>query len=402
MAGAAVSLREAKTSGLFQVAIDDALAGRPAAPFADGVDLTLMVDTFTDSFDLVEPSLTLMDGRSAALDTAVADYADDASQMAWLTFLGALLMMFVLVVLSLVVASTFERPLRRLIAGTRRVGEGDLHLDPLPVSGPVEIESATLAFNDVVENLRMLEGKLDALANTDFDDPRLEGELPGQLGQALARSVEVLSSSIQDRAELQARLAHQATHDTLTGIPNRAGGLAALEGALARSRRQGTTLGLAFLDLDGFKKANDTYGHQVGDAVLCEVAARLRHHARAGDSYARLGGDEFIAIAENVGTPANALAFAHRIGSAISEPIATGDHLVEIGASIGVALAPAGRESLLKLLAHADHAAYRAKRSGTGAELYDELLDGTQGDVLGMLDPQPDRPLDGDEVDVRR
>src|SRR4029078_174162 len=114
-------------------------------------------------------------------------------------------------------------------------------------------------------------------------------ELPGELGQSLARSVEVLSSSIHDRATLQARLAHPATHDMLTGTPNRAGGLAALEGALARSRRQSTTLALAFLDLDGFKKANDRYGQPVGDAVLCEVAERLRRHARSGDSYARLG-----------------------------------------------------------------------------------------------------------------
>ena len=397
----AVAIRDAKTSGPFQVAIDDAVAGRPAAPFVDGVDLGLMVDTFTDSFDLVEPSLDLMDGRAASLDAAVASYAHDASQMAWLTFLGSLLMMVVLVGLSLIVASTFERPLARLIAGTRRVGRGHLHLDPLPVSGPIEIASATVAFNHVVANLRMLEGKLDALADTEFDDPRLDDELPGELGQALARSIQVLSSSIHDRADLQARLAHQATHDTLTGIPNRAGGLAALEGALARSRRQGTTLGLAFLDLDGFKAVNDTYGHQMGDAVLCEVARRLRWHARSGDSYARLGGDEFIVIAEDVGAPTDALAFANRIGTAVAQPIATGDHLVEIGVSIGLGLAPAGRESLLNLLAHADRAAYRAKRGQTGVELYDEVLDGAKGDVLAMMDPATADAPAADEVDIR-
>ncbi|MCU1370055.1 MAG: hypothetical protein JWO77_1249 [Ilumatobacteraceae bacterium] len=394
VAAAAVDLRERKSSGPFQVALDDAVAGRSPAPFAAGlgqVDLALMVTTFTDSFDLVEPSLGLMDGRSAALDAAVSDYADHASQLAWLTFVGSLVMMLVLVVLCLVVVRTFEQPLRRLIAGTRRVGGGDLHLDPLPVGGPPEIEAATIAFNDVVGNLRLLERKLDALANHDgdLDDPRLEAELPGELGQALARSVEVLSTSIHDRSVLQARLAHQATHDTLTGIPNRAGALAALEGALARSRRQGTTLALAFLDLDGFKRANDTYGHQVGDAVLCEVAARLRRTARAGDSYARLGGDEFIVIAENVGSVAGALTCVQRIRDAIIEPIVAGDHVVEIGVSIGLDVAPSGHESLLNLLAHADHAAYRAKRQRTGVEVYDEVLDGTHGDVLGLMDPDP-------------
>ncbi len=401
VSSAAVGIREMKTSGSFQVAIDDAIAGRPAAAFADGVDLGLMVTTFTDSFDLVEPSLALMDGRASALDAAVASFADDASQAAWFTFLGSLAMMGVLLGLSLVVAATFEQPLRRLIAGMRQVGGGDLAVEPLPTDGPVEIAEATVAFNHVVENLRMLEEKLDALAESDFDDPRLEGELPGELGQALARSVEVLSSSIYDRADLQAKLAHQATHDTLTGIPNRAGGLAALEGALARSRRQGTSLAVAFLDLDGFKRANDTYGHQVGDAVLVAVAARLRHHARAGDSYARLGGDEFIVIGENVGSPTNALAFATRIRDAICEPIPSGEHLVSIGVSIGVSVALGGRESLVDLLAHADHAAYRAKRSGTGVELYDEVLDGRQGSVLGLLDPAPADAPDAGGVDVR-
>jgi diguanylate cyclase (GGDEF)-like protein len=401
VASAAVALREAKTDGAFQTAIDDAISGRPAAPFVDGVDLDLMVSTFTDSFELVDPSLSLMDGRASALEAAVTRYADDASRTAWLTFVGSLVMMGVLVGLSLVVAASFERPLRRLIAGTRRVGSGDLHLDPLPVSGPVEIEEATVAFNHVAANLRMLEGKLDALAEIDFDDPRLQGELPGELGQALARSVQVLSDSIHDRASLQAKLAHQATHDTLTGIPNRAGGLAALEGALARARRQGTTLAVAFLDLDGFKKANDTYGHQIGDAVLCEVAIRLRRQARAGDSFARLGGDEFIVIAENVGSRSNAMRLAERLGAAIREPITAGEHLVEIGASIGLSVAPAGRTSLVNMLAQADHAAYRAKRTQSGAEVYDEVLDGTHADVLGLMDPEADGAATGtDDVDI--
>jgi diguanylate cyclase (GGDEF)-like protein len=398
VADAAVALDEAKSSGPFQAAIDDAITGRPPAPFVDGVDLEAMVTTFTDSFDLVSPSLELMEGRSEALSVAVADYEQDASRSAWITIAAALTMMVVLLGLSLVVVRTFERPLRRLIAGTRRVGGGDLHLDPLPLSGPIEIEEATVAFNDVVGNLRLLDGKLDALANSDFADARLEAELPGELGQALARSVEVLSESIHDRSELQARLAHQATHDTLTGIPNRAGGLAALDGALARARRHGHTIGLAFLDLDGFKKANDTYGHQVGDAVLCEVAERLRRATRTGDSCARLGGDEFLVIAEDVGSPSDALAFGRRLEAAVAQPIATGEHLVEIGVSIGIALAPAGNESLLNLLAHADHATYRAKRSGTGTELYDEVLDGPHGHVLELLDADEaaDDPAEAD------
>ena len=384
VARAATQLAAMKHAGLFQTAIDDALAGRPAAPFVHGVDLDLMVKTFTDSFQLVSPSMEIMSGRSTALNHAVESTADDASRIAWLTLAGSLLMVTILLALSVWLAASFERPLRRMIDATRRIGGGDLQVEALPLGGLPEISEASAALNDVVGNLRMLEGKLDALADADFDDPRLAADLPGDLGVALARSVEVLSSSIQERAELQDLLAHQATHDALTGIPNRAGGLAALEGALARSRRQGTTLGLAFLDLDGFKAANDTFGHQAGDAVLREVADRLRRHARTGDSYARLGGDEFLVIAEDVGSAADALAFGRRIGSMVAHPITAGDQVIEVGVSIGLALSPSGRDSLAELLAHADHAAYRAKRNRSGVELYDPAIDATGDQIVDV------------------
>lgn len=412
VATAANELMRLKGSGLFQEAIDDALAGRPSAPFAAGagpgdVDLTLMVQTFTDSFELVSPALEVMDGRSAALDRAVTGYEQDASRVSILTLAGALAVVGVLLLLSLVVAASFERPLRRLIDGTRRIGSGDLDVDPLPTSGVPEIGEAAAALNDVVDNLRLLEDKLHALSDGDFDDHRLQRELPGELGQTLERSVEVLSTSIREQAELQAQLAHQATHDVLTGIPNRSGGLAALEGALARARRQGTTVGLAFLDLDGFKAANDTFGHAAGDEVLCVVADRLRRHARTGDSYARLGGDEFLVIAEDVGSIGDAMAFGRRIAAAVSEPVQADEHRIEIGVSIGLSLAPSGMASPSDLPAQADRAAYRAKRGRTGVERYDRALDGDRDEVLVLDDPAdsadphgPDRQVDPDEPEA--
>ncbi|WP_426572130.1 diguanylate cyclase domain-containing protein [Aquihabitans sp. McL0605] len=350
-------------------AIDDAVAGKAPEPFANGVDVKLITATFTSSFQVFGTLFNLINGRSDRLQAAVTVLADDATRNAAITFGGVLLAIAVMVVISLLIASTFEQPLSRLIEGTRRVGSGDLSLEPLPTNGPAEIGEASAAFNDVVVNLRLLEGKVDALANGNLEDPWLDVPLPGQLGDTMDRSIQLLSDSIADRASLQERLAYQATHDALTLLPNRPGALEALDGAMARSRRTGSRLAVAFLDLDGFKLVNDTYGHQTGDDVLREVARRLDAEARAGDFCARLGGDEFVIIAENVAGDAGALALGTRVAARIAEPMEVGGQTVTVGASIGVAFRNEGEEGL-QLLARADEASYRAKRGGGPVELY--------------------------------
>jgi diguanylate cyclase (GGDEF)-like protein len=254
----------------------------------------------------------------------------------------------------------------------RRVGEGDLDVGPLTVDGPIEFAEATAALNDVVVNLRRIDGKVDALANARLEDPRLQESLPGALGESMERSIQLLSDSVADRAALQARLAFQATHDSLTLMPNRLGALEALDGAIARSARTGAPLGVLFLDLDGFKAVNDTYGHQTGDDVLCEVARRLDEEARAGDFCARLGGDEFVIIAENVAGVEGASALARRVTQRIAEPFAVGPAgltRTHLGVSIGIAMRREANDTPLSVLARADEAAYRAKRAGSGVEL---------------------------------
>lgn len=361
-------------SGPFFVAVNDASTGQPAAPFVGEPDLGLVVEAFTSSFELISPLFDLVNAQSDAVADGATAVADDALRTSRATLAVAIALVAGMVALSLAVARSLGRPLRRLIDGMREVGGGELGAEPLPDDGPREVVEASRAFNDVVLNLRLLELKLDALSNSDLDDPLLREPLPGQLGDALTRSVEVLSASIADRAELQERLAHQASHDALTGIANRAGALEALTAALARAQRQGTTLAIAFLDLDGFKQANDTYGHRAGDEVLREVARRLVDAARTGDSCARLGGDEFIVIAEDVDGAEGAMALARRVASVIAEPIEADGHQVRIGASIGLSLAEDGNDEPLDLLARADVAAYKAKRRQTVIELYDESL----------------------------
>ena len=175
------------------------------------------------------------------------------------------------------------------------------------------------------------------------------------------------------------RLAREATHDTLTGLPNRALALDRLDQALAAGRQRGTLLAVLFIDLDRFKPINDSLGHHAGDAVLCEIAGRLARLPGL-DTVARLGGDEFLAICERLGYPAAAVERADRVVAELSRPFMLGAGAtareVSVGASIGVAyadgstvLAPAD------LIRDADVATYEAKLRGRGrAEVFDDQL----------------------------
>ena len=178
------------------------------------------------------------------------------------------------------------------------------------------------------------------------------------------------------REQAQADLAHQAAHDPLTGLPNRLAGLRLIDDALDQAQLRGRRAGLLFIDLDEFKKVNDTLGHEAGDQVLCEVAARMRATVRRGDVLARLGGDEFVVLLQPVENEAAAVDVAHRIVAALSRPIVVGEgYRVRTGASIGVAVGGAAGVEAESLLREADTALYRAKASGRGrVEAFDRTL----------------------------
>ncbi len=280
------------------------------------------------------------------------------------------------IAVALLLARSITRPLRRLEAHARAVSGGDLELPSLPASGPKETAVVSEAFNDLVGNLRLMEEKTRALAECSFEDPVLAEPLPGRLGEALHESVLVLSGSIVERESLQHRLAYQATHDALTGLHNRAAAIEFLEQALARASRSRSPFAVLFIDLDDFKRANDTHGHAVGDAILREIALRMSQAARHGDFLARLGGDEFVVIAEGVGDGAEASAIGARFVQAASEPIELEGVRVSIGACVGITFALDGSaDEPSQLLARADLAVYRAKRSGQArVEVYDQSL----------------------------
>lgn len=165
---------------------------------------------------------------------------------------------------------------------------------------------------------------------------------------------------ITERQQRTERLRQQALHDSLTSLPNRRLLLERLQQLLDMARRDKRRIALLFLDLDGFKAVNDRLGHDAGDLVLQEVAARLQILVRPGDIVARLGGDEFVVLLDNAGYPEDVAGVAQRIIVAIGRPIHGPDWTTQIGSSIGIALNTADSDAQT-LLKQADTAMYQAK-----------------------------------------
>ena len=190
---------------------------------------------------------------------------------------------------------------------------------------------------------------------------------------------------ISDRKALQVRLAHEATHDALTGLANRHHLVNELERRLASSFSGRDPLAVLFVDLDGFKRVNDSLGHTAGDQLLLTCARRLADQARVGDLVSRFGGDEFVIVAEQTGGPDGALGMAHRVLEAISEPAEVAGTQVRPRASIGVALAVDADADPETLLRDADAAMYEAKARGpNGVWLADAAVRGRANRRFGL------------------
>ena len=174
--------------------------------------------------------------------------------------------------------------------------------------------------------------------------------------------------------ELQTVYEKLAAQDTLTGLVSRRLFEDRLDHAIALAKRLGQTLSLLYIDLDRFKPINDSLGHDAGDAVLKEVALRLRQAVRDSDTVARLGGDEFAVLMESDTDRAGVGVLATRIIDAISQPISVGEQECRVGASIGVAILPADKLDKEALLKAADAAMYQAKRAGGSCYRIDDHL----------------------------
>lgn len=281
----------------------------------------------------------------------------------------------VTVTLVVLVARSISRPLRRLASAATALTRGDLDAAAdTGDGGPSEVEVVRAAFDDLVVNVTVFDAQADALAHNRFDDPALELPVAGRLGASLQLSVAHLSQTMAEGERLHTELVHQATHDSLTGLANRAAAQFALDSAVGRARRSGDAVAVLFIDLDDFKKMNDTFGHAAGDHVLIEVAQRLRSVVRSDSVLARLGGDEFLVVVE--GESVNDLVgLGERLIAEVNRPIDLAGTAVHVGASVGIAVLDDLGDSSADLLRSADIAAYRAKAAGRGrVELFDERL----------------------------
>ncbi|TPG55469.1 EAL domain-containing protein [Roseomonas nepalensis] len=183
---------------------------------------------------------------------------------------------------------------------------------------------------------------------------------------------------ITESRRAEARFAHLAMHDSLTGLPNRLSLRERLDRALAAQRRRGDPFAVFCLDLDHFKDVNDTLGHPVGDALLREVSSRILSCLREGDLVARLGGDEFAILQFGVGDRDEAVSLASRVIEAVCAPYLLEGHRVIIGTSAGIAVAPDDGLDADSLMKSADLALYKAKGEGRGTFRFFEAALGNQ------------------------
>jgi diguanylate cyclase (GGDEF)-like protein len=199
-------------------------------------------------------------------------------------------------------------------------------------------------------------------------------------------SFELVVTAVRERERLQREVSHLAAHDSLTKLPNRAEAERLLTSALQAARAEHSRVALLFLDLDHFKACNDTYGHHAGDHVLRVAAERITGQIRSHDAACRLGGDEFVVILRDVGPDHQVAATGERIVAALGAPVYYGEHVLQVGASVGITVwpstatanadaeadanEPTDAEVAEQMLTKADAAVYRAKAAGRNVAVF--------------------------------
>jgi diguanylate cyclase (GGDEF)-like protein len=305
---------------------------------------------------VVAASRDLQDSALAQASVASQHFVDE------ILLLGLLALV---TVGGVVVASRLlTRPVKELTAAAGRVHDGEFDLERLPDRGPREVVTATASFNDMTSTLKALESKAVALAAEDFSHPELFIPLPGRTGHALQASVDTLTTRIRER-ELQRQLLHEAaTHDRLTGLFNRAAVLDHLTNDVGRRRQGGETVAVLFVDIDGLKILNDTYGHEAGDTAILVTAQSLLEATSDCDVVGRLGGDEFLVVLCDEHS-SDGEAVVDRIRRTVTgHSIAVQGLLIPLEVSVGIALAQCDAATdPMQLVREADEAMYGAKKA---------------------------------------
>jgi diguanylate cyclase (GGDEF)-like protein/PAS domain S-box-containing protein len=231
---------------------------------------------------------------------------------------------------------------------------------------PDDVEQALAGYSDVALRAGTSISAKWRLRHCDGSWRHVEVTTTNLLHEPTLEGIVLTLRDVSERTNLEEELKHQAFHDALSGLANRALFRDRLEHALARASRSKSSLAVLFLDLDDFKLINDSLGHAAGDALLVAVSRRLSECLRSGDTVARFGGDEFAVLLEETTGPEEACQTAERLIRALRETLVIEDHDVQVCSSVGIALSHAGREDPTELMQAADLAMYAAKTHGKG------------------------------------
>ncbi|GGB54002.1 hypothetical protein GCM10011502_28950 [Oceanisphaera marina] len=183
----------------------------------------------------------------------------------------------------------------------------------------------------------------------------------------IVQRISHLAALILERQHQQEQIEHLALYDSLTGLANRSLLNEQLQRSIHRARRTAGAFALLFIDLDGFKAVNDTYGHDAGDALLIELGQRLRNRFRANDCCARIGGDEFVVLLDDTTDGSTVMSIGESLLTLLATPLPWGEYPLRVTASIGIASYPANGDSAGSLLTSADNAMYRASNCSPAA-----------------------------------
>jgi diguanylate cyclase (GGDEF)-like protein len=280
--------------------------------------------------------------------------------------------------IALLVSRKITGPIIKLSTITKKIAEGDFS-HKAEVESKDEIGILAASFNEMAEELKKSRNNLEANLK----------ERTAELSQ----SNDMLQKEIAEREGSEKRLAYIAYYDGLTNLPNRNLFEDRVEQTIAANSRDNVLSALLFLDLDNFKRINDTFGHIVGDELLMGVADRLRMMTRKSDSithnsndpmFARVGGDEFTVLLREIKKPEDAAKVAQRIIDSLTQPFVLNKHEVFITVSIGIAVCPEDGDDLFDLMKNADAAMYHAKSKGkNNYQYYRKSMNDTAADRLG-------------------
>ncbi len=319
-----------------------------------------------------------------------AQQRQDSAESATLNWTLGIGGVFVLLLIVVGFASDrwIGRPLQRASAATRAIAVGD-HSTRVSPAGPAELAGLAEDVNVMTDALVARSAELNSYLSKNLEARTQELE---RANVNLAREVEertraehALADTLTTERELEEQLRHQAFHDPLTGLANRARFMDRLDHALARIRSSESVAFVLFLDLDNFKTINDTMGHAAGDRTICEVGQRISSCLRSGDTAARLGGDEFAVLLEDAADIDAAARTAHRLIEVVRAPIESDGREIVISASIGIAVGDASAIAD-DVVRNADIAMYVAKNRGKGRyEVYEAGMHARLAEHLSLL-----------------